>query len=62
MSTIGCEVKLFNVIVELVLLKEGFQLLLGSKLHPTGAVDVDIPSASLLAMLTTFQLSYPTRR
>ena len=61
MPSVGRKVKFFYVIGEVVLLEEGLQLLLGGKLDPTWAVDVDIPSASLLAVLATFQLSYPAR-
>ena len=60
-SAVWCEVKLLNVIVELVLLKEGFQLFLGGKFDPARAIYVDVPSASLFAMFATFQLSNPAR-
>lgn len=61
MSAIGCEVKFINIIVELVLFKEGLQLFLRGKLDAAWAVDVDVPSACLFTVLPAFQLSNPAR-
>ena len=61
MSAVGCEIKLFNVIIEVVLFEKGLQFLLGGKFDPAGAVYVNVPSARLLSVLPTFQLTNPTR-
>ena len=61
MSAIGCEVEFINIIVELVLFKEGLQLFLRGKLDAAWAVDVDVPSACLFTVLAAFQLSNPAR-
>ena len=61
-ATIWGEVKILRVILEIVLIKEVPQLLARGKLDTTGTVDIDIPSASLLAMLALLELPDPAVR
>ena len=56
---VGCEVKVFWVVLEVVLVKEVSQLLTRCKLDPTWAVDVDVPAASLLAVFTLLEFPDP---
>ena len=56
------EVKILRVILEVVLVKEVPQLLARGKLNSTGAVDVDIPAAGLLAMLALLEFPDPAVR
>ncbi len=53
MPSVWSEVKVIRIVVEIVLLEEGLELLLAGKLHPAGAVNVNIPSTGLFSMLTT---------
>ena len=62
MTAVWGEIKLFNVVVEVVLFEKGLQFLLGGEFDPTGAVDVHVPSARLLSVLPAFQFTNPTGR
>jgi len=58
-SAIWGEVKIFRVVLKVVLFKEISQFLPRSELHPTGAVNIDVPAAGLLAVLALLQLADP---
>ena len=62
MPTVGREVKFLDVVVEVVLLEEGFEFLLGGEFDSARTVDVNVPATSLLTVLATFQLANPSRR
>ena len=53
-TTIWSKVEIFRIILKVILFKEMPQLLSWGKLDSTRTVDVNIPSASLLAMLSLF--------
>ena len=58
-ASVRGEVKILGVILEVVLVEEVSQLLARGKLDSTGAVDVDIPAAGLLAMFALLEFPDP---
>ena len=58
-TAIRGEVKVVDIVGQVVFLAEAFQLLFAGKLDPTGAVDVHVPPPRLLAMLPLLQPPRP---